>query len=158
MARIAASVELVAFCHATEDPDKVKKALLNILPPQIRDDYEGSVLTELLEGYYGNPILILKLKINNSSHSSLAFMWIINNLSKLEISNLENNINLHLDKRGNLYLRIDKQNAFQGRIRLYEGDDVIRLKFKLLPATIQALKTGGLRTVMEWGADSTTST
>ena len=46
-----------------------------------------------------------------------------------------------VDERGHLYMRISKQDASQGKITLYEGDDVIRIVVTIdYPATRERIE------------------
>jgi len=142
-------MELEAFCHATENLEKVKRAVLNLLPQELRKVYEAKFHVELLEGHYGNPIAIVRLKVTNRSHASLALLELLRAMEAADVSVLNSSIHARLDRSGNLYLRVDKQMAFLGRVKLYEGDDVVRVKVKLTPKTCAALKSGGLREILK---------
>lgn len=148
-ASLASSMELVAFCHATESLEKVKRAILNLLPQELRRTYEARLSVELLKGYYGNPIAVVRLKLSNKTHASLTLWRILEALEAADVSALDSSVDVRLDRSGNLYLRFDKQMAFLGRVKLYEGDDVVRVKAKLTPKAHAALKSGGLREILK---------
>ncbi|RLF00922.1 MAG: hypothetical protein DRJ57_00190 [Thermoprotei archaeon] len=148
-ASLASSMEFEAFCHATENLEKVKRAILNLLPRELRRAYEARFHVELLEGHYGNPIAVVRLKVVNRSHASLALLEILRAMGAADISALDSSIHARLDRSGNLYLRVDKQMAFLGRVKLYEGDDVVRVKVKLMPKACAALKSGGVKEILK---------
>jgi len=62
---------------------------------------------------------------------------------------LERTLKLRLDSSGHLYLRLDKQRAYLGEIRVYDGDDVIRVRVKLSPQARQiALSKSSLKDLL----------
>ncbi|MHA1506848.1 MAG: RNA-binding domain-containing protein [Candidatus Asgardarchaeia archaeon] len=113
------------FCYATEDLEKVKKSILNIMPEDIRDRIDFKISES--RGYHGDPIIIMRGEIKgNKSVTSF-----LENLSKSMDPNdkflLSEKFLEYLDERGNLYLRISKQDAFLERLKIGEKD-VIKIK------------------------------
>jgi len=114
-----------AFCHATENLDKVRLAVSNVI---------GSRVLELrnAEGVHGNPIMIIEASLRDPD--SIAGF-----LSKIEDSDLHgllHTLEKRVDEGCNLFLKVDKQSAFNGQVRLGSGDDVIsiRLRIEAFPA------------------------
>ena len=60
-------IEFKAYCQATEDPDKVIQAIVNIAGENIELEKEET------EGYYGNPIEIIEGKISRNREMDLVF-------------------------------------------------------------------------------------
>ncbi|MEM4564720.1 MAG: RNA-binding domain-containing protein, partial [Desulfurococcaceae archaeon] len=52
------SLKLRAFIYATESEEKVLKALLNLIPPELRD--RVAVSRQLVKGHHGNPIVLVQ--------------------------------------------------------------------------------------------------
>jgi len=129
--KLSNRVVIEAFCHATEDISKVKQALLNTIPPEIRDKIK--LTTENLKGYFGNPIIIIRADIGDSSNASLVVEYLVERLSEDDKQVINDTLDLRIDGSGNLYLRLDKQEAYYGHIRLAPfSDDIIKMKV-LLP-------------------------
>ncbi|RLE70791.1 MAG: exosome protein [Thermoprotei archaeon] len=147
--KLALSLELEAFCHATEDVGKVKQAILNLIPEELRSTYGDLVTSSLLEGYYGNPIVVLRLKVRGKKHASSILLRILRSLSLTDLSELEASLREHMDNSGNLYLRLDKQLAYLGKVKLYWSDDVVRVKAKLTLEARKTVETGGLGSLLE---------
>lgn len=119
------SVELVAHCHATEDPDRVKQALLNILPPQLRKSVRIS--EEHLQGYYHNPITRLRIVIEGDAALEV-LRYVLCNLSDSDRKYLMLSLEQRYDRKSNrLFLRLDKQEAYLGTIVLSDGSDTVRI-------------------------------
>jgi RNA binding exosome subunit len=121
-------VELSFFAHATEDRDKVLKAVRNLLPAEFVEEVDMS--RKNLKGEYGNPIVFHKAMIRNPELAETIIRNIGLNLSPLDKETLSDELDLRL-KKGNLYLRLDKQAAFKGKIKLCKSDPIrLRVRFR----------------------------
>ena len=127
MERLVQTVELTVLVHATEDESKVRKAVLNLLPPDI---YPPAFEAVKLEGYYGDPITVLKLNLKHRKPATELFEHIVRRLSSLDTSSLLDLLPQYIDESKNLYMRLDKQKAYTGRVVL-ERHDSIRVKARL---------------------------
>jgi len=123
-----AYIDISFFAHATEDEDKVIEAARRLLPATLaeRIDFERNSL----RGHYGNPITLFETKIKEKDMVRAVLENFSSNLGVLDKETLLREINLHVEK-GNLYLRFDKQAAFQGTFKLGVADPIrVRLRFK----------------------------
>ena len=120
-------VEISAFSHATEDEDKVEKAMKNLLPEENRDLWLNR---KTLKGYHGDPITIVTGKIRTKTGATGILRRVVQELSSLDQQRLLDELEERLDDGGNLYIRLDKQNAYLGKVRLLETDPV-KMKFRL---------------------------
>jgi RNA binding exosome subunit len=121
-------IELSFLAHATEDADKVLKAVQNVLP--IENVNEVTFTRRKLKGEYGNPIILFKTQIRNPELVEVILRNISSNLTELDKEFLLRKFELHL-KKGNLYLRLDKQAAFMGRLKFCRADPIhLRVHFK----------------------------
>ena len=129
MKRKISYVDLSFFAHATEDQNKVLTAAKNIFPPK----YAGSISFSKnnLKGEYGNPIIFFKTKIREPEIIESLLHNISSNLPLIDKEELERNLSLHVD-RGSLYIRLNKQEAFKGKLKLSQADPIrIRIRFKV---------------------------
>jgi RNA binding exosome subunit len=119
----------IRFCaHATEDVNKVMEAVNNILPSDPEEDvaFEQSSL----EGHYGNPITFFEARIKNKKIVQALVEKLSVDLSSLDKDELARNIGRYVEK-GSLYLRLDKQAAFQGKTKLVTSDPIrVRVRFR----------------------------
>ncbi len=121
-------IEFLTHCHATENCNKVITALLNLLPPEQRN--KVYIEKQTLPGHYGNPITIIKCKIRDETDKVI--QYIAEKLSDTEKSLLTVSLDLRYDKRTNkIYIRVNKQEAYRGKIMLDDGDDVIKIIINL---------------------------
>ncbi|MCD6428150.1 MAG: hypothetical protein J7L12_00865 [Desulfurococcales archaeon] len=123
---------LKVFSHATEDPNKVRKAVMNILPEELRDKV---VFDEVVtKGHYGNEIRVLTLKLKRKEALE-TLKHILCNMSEVERNILLATLETRVDPPSHLYLRLSKQDAYRGSIRLLDSGDVIRLAVTIEGAT-----------------------
>jgi len=119
----------VRFCaHATEDLDKVMEAVQNVLPSDHLEDITFN--RSNLEGHYGNPITFFETRIKDKETVRALVENLSVNLSSLDKDELGRTINRCVEK-GSLYIRLDKQAALKGKIKLVTSDPIhIRIRFK----------------------------
>jgi RNA binding exosome subunit len=111
--------------HATEDIDKVKQAIMNILPLSLRNRI--SIVEETTVGYYGNPIVRLKVVLEGDD--AIDFVKnIFNLMSEGDKNVLLSTLDSRYNRKSNeIYIRLSKQDAYLGSATLYDGDDAIKI-------------------------------
>ena len=119
----------IRFCaHATEDLDKVMEAIHNILPSD--KTKEMAFNKNILEGHYGNPIIFFEARIKDKETIKALVENLSANLGSLDKDEWGREINRYFEK-GSLYIRLDKQAAFQGKIKLVTSDPIrVRIRFR----------------------------
>jgi RNA binding exosome subunit len=119
-------VEVSAFAHATEDEDKVEKAMRSLLPEKARN-IRLRMIT--VTGYHGDSITVMTGKMRKKGATGV-LRNVVRKLSSLDQQRLLDESEDRLDGGGNLYIRFDKQKAYIGKVSLQETDPV-RMKFRL---------------------------
>ncbi len=123
-----AYIDIRFFAHATEDPEKVVTAVQHVLPSNHMED--TVFRKSKLQGHYGNPIILFETKIKNREAIKALVQNLSSRLDELDKETLLREIHLYLEK-GSLYIRLDKQAAFQGKIRLCKSDPIrLRIRFR----------------------------
>lgn len=123
-----AYVDVRFSAHATEDPKKVMEAMQKILP----SDYMDNIVfkKDNLKGHYGNPIILFETRIKGKEIIQAFVKNLSSGISELDKETLLREINLHSED-GNLYLRLDKQAALQGELKLCTADPIrVRIRFR----------------------------
>jgi len=123
-----AYVDVRVFAHATEDLEKVLRAVRNTLPPESADSvtFKKTALT----GHHGNSITLLEARIKNKKVSRAFLERLASRLSMVDKEALNSEIAQHLES-GNLYIRLDKQSAYLGEFRLGSTDTIhLRMHFR----------------------------
>lgn len=125
------SVEISTIAHATDDLEKVQAALRTILPDSLK---ERQLFTRKhIEGHHRNPIVTFDARLTKPAEVNEFTSYFLSQLSKSEKLLIERNLALHSDPEGNLYIRIDKQQAFRGMVELGDEDPIrVRMKFSRL--------------------------
>ncbi|WP_312908799.1 RNA-binding protein [Natronosalvus caseinilyticus] len=117
-------VDLRTFCYATEDDKRVEAALRRFLPEEFEIDRVES------EGHYGDRILVLSARVENADD----VRHVLSQLTDLEaFDRLLAELDDRVTDNCELFLRLDKQAAFGGDVRLGEGI-TFRAKVEAYPA------------------------
>lgn len=120
-----ASVEISAFAYATEDEEKVERAIRNIIP-------EGAIFKierKRMRGHYNDPITLITVKITKKKRATEMLQAVIKSLSTLDRYRLMEEIEERVDDAGSLFLRLDKQRAYGG-VEVINEVDSVRVKFR----------------------------
>ena len=135
------------LCYATEDPKKVLKAVENVLGADAAR--KMSMSSERLEGYYGDPITLMRIFLPDRELCEKALLRIFSNLSSSERDELWRDRSKLGRHGGKLYIRLDKQEAFLGRIRPSDKDPIrivvelrgdVKALRKMLEEKLQAMR------------------
>ncbi len=112
-------LEFRVYAHATEDEVKVRKAL---------DFVTGGAEVEEIatEGHHGNTIRILEATVERP----VSIRAFFGRLPPRDIERLLAEADRRLDEDLFFHLRLDKQEAYQGRLSLADHDDIIAVKGK----------------------------
>jgi len=117
-------IDLRTFCYATEDKKRVEAALRTFLPEEFEiDRVENS-------GHHGDRIIVLSARVENADGMRV----VLDRLADLDtidrvVEELEDRVNDNCS----FFLRLGKQAAFNGQVRLGEGI-TLRAKVEAYPA------------------------
>ncbi len=121
-------VDIRVSAHATEVLEKVERAVYNLFPVDRIEEIE--LEKDEIKGHYGNPITLLQTRIKNGEMIKAFVNRLTTGLSEFEKEAVLREANLHVEKT-NLYLRLDKQAAFEGEFSLHRADPIhIRIHFR----------------------------
>lgn len=128
MSNPIAYIDIRLSIHATEDENKVKRAARNLVSSNRGDEI---VLKETsLRGYYGNPITLLETRIRSPKLIQSLFKNLSTGLSTSDKRAILMEADTHIERR-NLYVRLDKQAALNGSLKLRKDDPIhVRIHFK----------------------------
>ncbi|MGQ0796862.1 MAG: RNA-binding domain-containing protein [Methanobacteriota archaeon] len=125
-------IEARTHCHATEDEDRVEKALAFVVDG-------GRTKREALEGHHGNPIVRLRRHVEGPSE--IRAIW--SRWSDAAVPDaLRADVAARVDDEGVLHFRLDKQAAYAGTFALAKDTDSIdvRVRLRAFPAAPEALR------------------
>jgi RNA binding exosome subunit len=132
------SVQISTIAHATDDLDRVQAALRLILPDSLRG---REIFTRrYMQGHHGNPIVRFEANLTRTQEVGEFANYLMERLAKNEKLLIERELDAHTDEDGNLFIRLDKQQAFRGLVELGEEDPIrLRLKFGRLSGEAREL-------------------
>ncbi|RQG96245.1 RNA-binding protein [Natrarchaeobius oligotrophus] len=105
-------VDLRTFCYATEDEKRVEEAFRTFLPEEFEIERAES------EGHYGDRILVLSARVETADD----VRHVLSRLTELEdFETLIDELDERVTENTEFFLRLDKQAAFEGDVRLGEG-------------------------------------
>jgi RNA binding exosome subunit len=116
----------------------------NILPEELSETavFQKTSLT----GHHGNPITLFATKLTDKQALPIFLQKIGSGITSMDKEALERNMKLHLEK-GNLYLRFDKQSAYQSEPRFSQNDPIhfkIHFKNKTSEEIVKICRNAGL--------------
>ena len=112
-----------AFVASTEDEDKVRKALSLFVPPE-------SISSTRVIGHYGNRQVILESVLEKNR--GLKFLEMLREqLPGNELDRLHGELGQRVDEKCHLYLRLDKQAAYESEVRLTDQAGAIQVSIHL---------------------------
>ncbi len=121
-------IDASLFAHATEDEDKVMRAVQNLFPTEYMDSI--TFKRQNLHGHHKNPIILFETRIKDKEIIQAFVENLSSNLSTVDKQDLLGEIGRYVEK-GSLYLRLDKQAAFQGNFKLCSADPIrVRIRFR----------------------------
>ena len=134
--KVVHNITLEAFAYPTEDLKKVKKALSIILPEKAK------LKTEEIESYYGPSITKLSFLASKASDVRAMLEKITSKLSKEDKQKIVNTLDERMDENGCLFLRFNKQEAYNGKLMLeYSGDTIkVVVKIASFPINLDNMK------------------
>jgi len=119
------AANLSTLAHATEDQQKVLKALRVLLPEEVE------VRTGKLKGHYGNPIFTFTASIKQRKLVRELWVRMTTKLSNGELNMLSRVVPERVDEKCHLHLRFDKQLAYEGELAFTDGGDAIHVQLKV---------------------------
>jgi len=120
-------IEYSIVAHATEDENKVLQALTNLLPKEYRTT---KIEKQIVEGHYGNRILVFKITLKGKKAIE-AIKYLGNLMRKEDKTIILHTLNERTNRRGKIFMRFGKQEAYKGLITLADGDDTIKVVVSL---------------------------
>ena len=114
------SARVSAIVHATEDSEKVRRALFYVCS---KESLPWKVEERRLKGHHGNKISIINLTVHGASSSSfLDFLW--KRLQRIDQEQVLGSLNSYVDESGRLHLRLSKQESLRGKLQIQDPDPI----------------------------------
>ena len=120
-------IDLRAFCYATEDDARVEQALRTFLPEEFGLDRIEN------EGFHGDRIVVLSARAENADD----VRHVLDRLAEIDLEGITEELTERVDENCSLFLRLDKQAAYGGRVERGDGIE-LRAKVEAYPAKKEA--------------------
>ena len=123
--RRLSSMHARTICHATEDFARVEQALRTVVGDSV-------VERSGTEGVHGNVIEVLESSVDDETK----ILDMLGRISPGDLAEIGSSLDERMDDACQVFLRLDKQEAYAGLLRLTAGEDVVavRLKVRAFPA------------------------
>ena len=136
-------IDLRTFCYATEDEKRVEAALRQFLPEEFEIDRVENT------GHHGDRIVILSARVETADRMRV----VLDQLAALDsIDRVLEELDERVDDNCSFFLRLDKQAAFNGLVRLGEGI-TFRAKVEAYPAKHEKAVANAREAIQLAGAD-----
>ncbi len=119
------SISLRGIAHATEDIEKVKRAIQNLASSEL------AIKETKMQGHFGNPIVVLHSNIEGKRACEQFFKNLKARLSLADYQRLKKELPERIDTDCYLYIRFDKQALFENQIEPASGEDAVAVKAKI---------------------------
>ena len=119
-------IEARAYSRATEISERMSTAICGIFPEDVRQNVSFS--EEMAEGQSGDSISIVTGLLDNRNECEISLDYMLKQMEKKDRRAIKRTLDLRLNNNCVFFLRIDKQGAFLGKIRLADNADVIRTR------------------------------
>lgn len=110
--------------YVTEDVARVKQALANVLP------FDTPIEEEETQGYFNNPIIILRARLEKKAADKY-MDFLRTRLPESDLQELIKELPDRVTEDSSFYLRLSKQDAFLGDVRITYAEDAIAIKAKI---------------------------
>jgi RNA binding exosome subunit len=124
-----AKIEARAYSRTTEVLERVRTAVLNVYPEELR----AHVRTQetKTESHHNIPIIVLVSSLEEKTGCEKGLDYLLSGFSKQDVRLIRSSLHLRTDSHCNLFLRIDKQAMLKGQMRLSDGPDPISIQIHL---------------------------
>ncbi len=142
------SLRARVFVRATEDEERVMRALSLILPPEdVCKNMKLEVRRSVAKGVLGNPIIVVEAVAHRKSDARKWWKHILSLLRPEDVDFILRHPDDFLDEYGTVHLRFDKQQAYLGKPVLTEGGGVIKVlgQLEAYPAKPEEFKKAFVR-------------
>ena len=109
--------------HATEDKRKILDSI-----DELFEIKEQEFIEEKLSGHFGNPILLLKVRINKKRAEDF-LKKLISKISKPQMNEFLQEIDMHFED-SSLFLRVGKQDIIRKSVS-FQQNDAIKIKISI---------------------------
>ena len=112
------------FVYGTEDEEKVMTAIGYLFSNSLPEK-------SISEDHFGNKIIVLTDKITKKRTNRDFIAFLNDTLSSEDKNIIKEELNRRMDEKGNLFLRFDKQLAYEQILKLTRSGNAIHVRIKI---------------------------
>jgi len=112
------------FVYGTEDEEKVMTSISYLFSNSLPEK-------SITEDHFGNKIIVLTDEITKKRTNKDFIAFLNDNLSQEDKTIIKNELDRRIDEKGNLFLRFDKQLAYDETLKLTYSGDAIHIRIKI---------------------------
>lgn len=120
-------IEARAFARATEVSERVAIAIMSVFSEQLRQHV--SITMSNAKGQAGDAIGIISATLEGKENCDGVLNRVLEQMDMQSLRALERSLDKRLDDQCIFFLRIDKQAAFLGKMKLADDADVVSARF-----------------------------
>ena len=126
-------IETRAYARATEVLERVVASVQSIFPEHLRKKL--TITKSKAEGQAGNAIIVINATLDGQKDCEPVMNYIFEQMDSNSRRAIERSLDIRLEEECVFFLRIDKQAAFLGNLKMADEADVIsaRFHFKHIP-------------------------
>ena len=141
------SAYIEAFVYPTEDKEKALAALINLAPLEIRERL--SIERISFRSHYGYTLEKITVKLLEEEADAFA-RYLEGQLDDETKQEILQTLEIRTDDR-NLYLRVSKQEAFKGKVKLHYKDPGGQIRIRITYSSNYMPKGGLVRAIRDKG-------
>ncbi len=122
-------IEVRAYSRATEVLTRVESAVMAVYPREVYDQVRLDRV--MAEGLSQNPIVVITGILQGNTACQTALESILARLSREDRQEILDTLANRLDESCKLYLRLDKQAAYLGRLEMARGPDLMSVQIQI---------------------------
>jgi len=120
-------IETRAYARATEVLERVTASVQSIFPEYLRQKL--AITKSKAEGQAGDAIIVMTATLEGQENCESVLEYIFEQMDIHSRRAIERSLDIRLDDECVFFLRIDKQAAFLGNMKMTDESDLIRVKF-----------------------------
>lgn len=145
--KLAHNIKLSVFVREEEDSEKIKQALLSLVPFELEQEKLELRQTNT-QGFKETRIIILEINLLKESHTTKFFKSMKENLTQEQRNHIISQAESRLDQELNFFIRLDKQSLLNNKFSITDSGDCFHIKMSI--AAYPRKRDAALKIVSDW--------
>ena len=145
--KIAHNINLSVFAHEEEDVERIKQALLSLVPFDLEQEKIVFKQTNA-QGFKEKKIIIMELTLSKERHTSKFLTFLKEQLTQEQCNHIIKQVDSRLDQEINFFIRLDKQSLLNNDFSITDKGDCFHIKISI--AAYPRKRDAALKVVSDW--------